>query len=95
MGFFGSDFILLAYGGLIITGLSIAEQVNDKFGTQVAIGVVGILALQVIINMGMVMGLFPVVGITLPMISYGRTSFMVFMMMMGILLSLSKRRTIF
>jgi rod shape determining protein RodA len=94
-GFLGAILLLLAYGGLIITGLSIAEQVNDKFGTQVAIGIVGILALQVIINMGMVMGLFPVVGITLPMISYGRTSFMVFMLMMGILLSLSKRRTIF
>ena len=94
-GFLGAIFLLLAYGGLIVTGLSIAEQVNDKFGTQVAVGIVGIVALQVIINMGMVMGLFPVVGITLPMISYGRTSFMVFMIMMGILLSLSKRRTIF
>jgi rod shape determining protein RodA len=94
-GFLGSIFLLLAYGGLIYTGLKIAEQVNDKFGTQVAVGIVGILALQVIINMGMVMGLFPVVGITLPMISYGRTSFMIFMIMMGFLLSLSKRRTVF
>lgn len=94
-GFLGSMFLLCAYGGLVFTGLNIAQQVNDRFGTQVAVGIVGILALQVIINMGMVMGLFPVVGITLPMISYGRTSFMVFMIMMGFLLSLSKRRTVF
>lgn len=94
-GFLGSMFLLCAYLGLIQTGLKIAGQVNDKFGAQVAIGIVGIVALQVIINMGMVMGLFPVVGITLPMISYGRTSFMVFMIMMGFLLSLSKRRTVF
>lgn len=94
-GFLGTLFLLCAYGGLIYTGLKIAQQVNDRFGTQVAIGIVGIVALQVIINMGMVVGLFPVVGITLPMISYGRTSFMVFMIMMGFLLSLSKRRTVF
>ncbi len=94
-GFLGAMFLLFSYGGLIFTGLAIAQQVNDKFGTQVAVGIVGIVALQVIINMGMVMGLFPVVGITLPMISYGRTSFMVFMIMMGFLLGLSKRRTVF
>jgi cell division protein FtsW len=61
----------------------------------VAVGIVGILALQVVINVGMVMGLCPVVGITLPLLSYGRTSFMVFMIMMGFLLNLSRRRTIF
>jgi len=94
-GFIGCMILLFLYAGLIDTGLKIAAQVNDKFGTQVAIGIVGIVSLQVIINMGMVMGLFPVVGITLPMISYGRTSFMVFMIMMGFLLNLSKRRTVF
>lgn len=94
-GFVGGVILLLLYAGLIDTGLKVASQVNDKFGTQVALGIVGIMSLQVIINMGMVMGLFPVVGITLPMISYGRTSFMVFMIMMGFLLNLSKRRTVF
>jgi rod shape determining protein RodA len=94
-GFIGSILLLFAYIGLIDTGLKIASQVNDRFGSQVAAGIVAILSLQVIINMGMVMGLFPVVGITLPMISYGRTSFMIFMIMMGFLLNLSKRRTVF
>ena len=94
-GFLGAILLLIAYGGLIYTGLKVAEQVNDKFGSQVAVGIVAIMALQVVINMGMVMGLFPVVGITLPMISYGRTSFMIFMIMVGFLLSLSKRRTVF
>jgi len=53
------------------------------------------LAMQVVINIGMVMGLLPVVGITLPLISYGRTSFMVFALLLGFLLNLSKKRTIF
>ena len=94
-GFLGAVFLLVCYAGLIETGLKIAGQVKDKFGTYVAVGIVGILALQVVINVGMVMGLCPVVGITLPLLSYGRTSFMVFMIMMGFLLNLSRRRTIF
>jgi len=61
----------------------------------VTIGIVSILSLQVIINIGMVLGLFPIVGLTLPFVSYGRTSFLIFIIMMGFLLNLSKRRTIF
>ena len=94
-GLAGTLLLLSFYLVLIYAGLKIAEQVKDKFGTQMAIGIVGILTLQVTINMGMVMGLCPVVGLTLPLISYGRTSFIIFIVMMGILLNISKRRTIF
>jgi rod shape determining protein RodA len=94
-GLMGALFLVFCYFMLIHTSLKIAEQVKDKFGTYVTIGIVSILTLQVIINIGMVMGLFPVVGITLPFISYGRTSLLVFILMMGFLLNLSKRRTIF
>jgi rod shape determining protein RodA len=90
-GFLGAMFLVYCYFVVIYSGLHIAEQLNDKFGSIVAIGIVGILCLQVIINIGMVMGMFPVVGITLPLVSYGRTSFMVFSIMIGILLSLSRR----
>ena len=87
--------MVYCYFRLINCGLNIAGQVKDKFGVMMAIGIVAILALQVIINIGMVIGLFPIVGITLPFVSYGRTSFLTFSMMVGLLLSLSKRRTIF
>ncbi len=89
--------LLLGYFYFLLIGccFSIAEQVKDKFGTFVVIGIVSILALQVIINIGMVLGLFPVVGITLPFISYGRSSLLIFLVMMGFLLNLSKRRTVF
>ena len=94
-GLVGTLFLLACYFGLIYCGLNIAEQVKDKFGTQVTIGVVGILTLQVVINMGMTLGLCPVVGITLPLVSYGRSSFIIFVVMIGFLLNLSKKRTVF
>jgi cell division protein FtsW (lipid II flippase) len=77
---------------LIYTGVVIAGRVKDKFGYLVAVGIVSIVTLQVFINMSMTMGLSPVVGITLPFVSYGRTSFMVFAIMMGFLLNLSHQR---
>ncbi|MBN1869976.1 MAG: rod shape-determining protein RodA [Candidatus Omnitrophica bacterium] len=94
-GLVGAICLLTLYFLLIYTSLDIANQVKDKFGMFVSIGVVAILTLQVVINIGMVAGLFPVVGLTLPFVSYGRSSFLIFVIMMGFLLNLSKRRTIF
>ncbi len=92
-GFLGSVFLVVCYFALIYTGLQIAQRTKDRFGHFVAIGIVSILALQVVINVSMTIGLSPVVGITLPLVSWGRTSFMVFMVMMGILLNLSNRKS--
>ncbi len=94
-GFAGAVLLIYCYAVLIYCGLKIAAYNKDRFGQLVAVGVIGILALQVIINIGMVMGLCPVVGITLPFVSYGRTSFIVFAVMLGFLLNLSKKRTMF
>ena len=91
--FLGAIFLLGCYFVLIYTGAVIAGRVKDKFGYLVATGIVSILTLQVVINISMTMGLSPVVGISLPFISYGRTSFMVFAIMIGILLNLSQRRS--
>ncbi len=94
-GLIGTLILVYCYFSLIRYCLKVSEQVKDKFGMLVCVGIVSILTLQVIINIGMVMGLFPIVGLTLPLISYGRSSFLVFIIMMGFLLNLSKRRTIF
>jgi rod shape determining protein RodA len=91
-GFIGTLFLLGCYFVLIHTGIVIAGRIKDKFGYLVAVGIVSILTLQVFINMSMTMGLSPVVGITLPFVSYGRTSFVVFALMMGFLLNLSRER---
>ncbi len=94
-GLLGALVLIYSYAVIIYCGFKIADHNKDRFGQLVAIGIVTILALQVVINIGMVMGLCPVVGITLPLISYGRTSLIIFAVMLGFLLNLSKRRTIF
>jgi len=94
-GLIGTLFVLTCYFVLIMCGLKIAERVKDRFGMQIAVGIVAILTLQVVINIGMVLGLFPVVGLTLPLISFGRSSFIVVVMMLGFLLNLSRKRTVF
>jgi len=94
-GLLGTLFVLFCFFVLIYCGLRISEQIKDRFGMQLSVGITTILTLQVVINMGMVMGLCPVVGLTLPLVSYGRSSFVVFMIMLGLLLNLSRRRRVF
>jgi len=94
-GLLGGIILVYCYGVIIYCGFKIARHNKDPFGQLVAVGIVSILAMQVVINIRMVMGLLPVVGITLPLVSYGRTSFMVFAIMLGFLLNLGKKRTIF
>jgi len=94
-GLIGTLLLVYCYLVLILCSLNVAQRIKDKFGMLVTIGIVAILSFQVIINIGMVMGLFPIVGLTLPFVSYGRSSFLIFIIMMGFLLNLSKRRTIF
>ncbi|MDE2027061.1 MAG: rod shape-determining protein RodA [Candidatus Omnitrophica bacterium] len=94
-GLVGSLILIYCYTVIIYCGFKIARHNKDPFGQLVTIGIVSILAMQVVINIGMVMGLLPVVGITLPLISYGRTSFMVFVILIGFLLNLSRKRAIF
>ncbi|HYG52628.1 MAG TPA: FtsW/RodA/SpoVE family cell cycle protein, partial [Flavobacteriales bacterium] len=90
-GLAGALLLLYCYTVLIYCGIKIAQHNKDPFGQLVTVGIVAILALQVVINIGMVMGLFPVVGITLPLVSYGRTSFTIFAIMLGFLINLSKK----
>ncbi len=94
-GLLGGALLIYGYAMIIYCGFKIVRHNKDPFGQLVAIGIVSILTMQVVINVGMAMGLFPVVGITLPLVSYGRTSFMVFALLIGFLLNLSKKRTIF
>ncbi|MFT7539037.1 MAG: rod shape determining protein RodA [Lysobacterales bacterium] len=91
-GLMGSLLLVLMYFLLINTALDITKQLKDKFGILLVVGIVAIFTLQVIINIGMVMGVFPIVGLTLPLVSYGRSSFLMFIFMIAILLNLSKKR---
>lgn len=90
MGFIGGGFVLLLFVLMFIRGVRIAILSNDSFGTFLAIGIVSMLAIQVVINIGVVIGLFPVTGITLPLLSYGGSSLTLMLGAIGILLNISQ-----
>ncbi len=91
-GLLGAVFVLAVFFMLLAWALSIAHRSRDPFGTILAVGVTVMIAWQVFINIGMVMGLLPVVGVTLPFISYGGSSIITVMIGIGLLLNVSMRR---
>ncbi len=91
-GLIGSLTLIILFLIIIAWGLSIAGRCRDPFGTLLAVGVTAMIAWQVLINIGMVMGLMPVVGVTLPFVSYGGSSIITMMMGIGLLMNVSMRR---
>lgn len=94
-GLMGATAVLAVFLLITIWGLQIAQRSRDPFGTILAMGVTSMMAWQVVINIGMVMGLMPVVGVTLPFISYGGSSVITMMAGIGLLLNVSMRRFMF
>jgi len=94
-GLIGSTVLLFIYLFIILWGLNIAKSSKDRFGSIVAVGIVTIVFWQVVINVGMVTGLLPVVGIPLLLFSYGGSSLISTMAAMGILMNISMRRFMF
>ena len=94
-GFIGAALLLCLYLLLILWGLNIAKDSKDKFGSIMAIGIVAFIFWQVVINVGMVTGLLPVVGIPLLLFSYGGSSLISTMAAMGLLMNISMRRFMF
>jgi len=91
-GFVGAIALLLIFLMLILGGLNTAQGCRDSFGTVLAVGITAMIFWQVFINIGMVMGLMPVVGVTLPLISYGGSSIVTMMISIGLLLNIGMRR---
>lgn len=91
-GFLGSILFLCLYFCILVWGLKIAGSCRSRFGIITGVGLVSIVFWQLFINLGMVMGIFPVVGMPLPLVSYGGTSVITIMSGMGILMSISMRR---
>ncbi len=86
-GFVGAIGLLLVYLAVIFVGLSIAMQSKLHFARMMAVGVVATFTLYVLINTGMVMGLAPVVGVPLPLVSYGGTVMLTIMAGFGLVMS--------
>ncbi len=83
-GFFASCLVLLLFLALIISMLKIAARVQDRFASLLVVGSAAVIFWHVTINVGMVTGILPVVGVTLPFVSYGGASLMTKMVAIGI-----------
>ena len=92
LGFAGAIGLLGLYGVLIWRGFRTALLSRDTFGTLLAAGIVAMLAFQIFVNIGMTMGIMPVTGIPLPLVSYGGTSMITNWVAVGLLLNVHMRR---
>ncbi|WP_370873991.1 stage V sporulation protein E [Oikeobacillus pervagus] len=90
LGFIGGSVVLLLFALLLWRGIRIALGAPDLYGSFLAVGIISMVAIQVMINIGVVTGLIPVTGITLPFLSYGGSSLTLMLMAMGVLLNVSR-----
>lgn len=94
-GFIGCSVIVLLYLGVMRLAVSIAETARDRFGSFLCMGVVVFLFWQVAINICGVLGLMPMTGVTLPLLSYGGSSTLSMFVALGLVMSVSRRRNVF
>ncbi|MBQ5777613.1 MAG: FtsW/RodA/SpoVE family cell cycle protein, partial [Oscillospiraceae bacterium] len=90
LGFIGAIIILALFALLIMRGYWIALHARDKFGSLLAAGISTMVALQTVLNIGVVTGVLPVTGAALPFFSYGGTALLILLAEMGVVLSVSR-----
>ena len=91
LGLIGATIIMLLFAALILRGYWIALHARDRFGSLLVVGVTTLVAMQVFLNIGVVTGLLPTTGISLPFFSYGGTALSIQLAEMGIVLSVSRQ----
>ncbi|MBN2332939.1 MAG: rod shape-determining protein RodA [Deltaproteobacteria bacterium] len=94
-GFLGAALLISLYLLFLLRGLVISQEAKDPYGSYLAIGITATFFWQFCINIGMVLGLMPVVGIPLPLMSYGGTSLLTSMILVGMLLNIHFRKQYF
>ena len=92
LGFVGIACVVLLFGMVVVRGFQISLKAKDLYGSYLALGLTCLLALQGLINMGVVMGLLPTKGLTLPLISYGGSSLVITLLSVGVLLNIAAER---
>jgi rod shape determining protein RodA len=92
LGFIGSIILLVLFAILLWRALKIAVGARDSFGTMLAVGILVMFLLQILVNIGMTMGIMPVTGITLPFMSYGGSSLIASFLCVGLLLNVGMHR---
>ncbi|MGL5353048.1 MAG: rod shape-determining protein RodA [Clostridium sp.] len=91
-GTLGCMFLLMLYGLLISKMVAIGRTAKDKFGSIICVGVVAYFLFAILQNIGMTIGLMPITGITLPLISYGGTSLLTTVLSVGLVINIGMRR---
>ena len=91
LGLIGTSIIMLLFAALILRGYWIALHARDRFGSLLVVGVTTLVAMHVFLNIGVVTGLLPTTGISLPFFSYGGTALSIQLAEMGIVLSVSRQ----
>ncbi len=94
LGLIGAAVIMLLFAALILRGYWIALHARDRFGSLLVVGITTLLAFQTFLNMGVVTGLLPTTGVSLPFFSYGGTALTIQLFEMGIVLSVSRQMKI-
>ena len=91
-GLVGSSTLILLYLILLLLGVDTAKNAKDRLGALMAGGIVSMISLYLFINIGMAVGIVPVVGVPLPLVSYGGTSIIATFLALGLLLNIQSRR---
>lgn len=93
-GLLGCLVVLGLYGVILVFGADVAVSTRDPFGRLLAVGVLALTAAQVFINVGMTIGLMPITGMTLPLVSYGGSSLLVNCAALGLLVNVGQHRPV-
>jgi rod shape determining protein RodA len=91
-GLIGAGLLVILYLVLLLAGVDTAKNAKDRLGVLMAGGIVAMISLYVFINVGMAVGIVPVVGVPLPLVSYGGTSIITTFLALGLLLNIQTRR---
>ncbi len=90
LGFVGAMIVLVLYGAILLRGMVVIKDTDDKFGSLLVLGVLAMIFFQVTVNIGMNTGILPVTGITLPLLSYGGSSLIVTLVSLSLIPSVAR-----
>lgn len=91
-GFLGATIVLALFAILLVHGIRIGYTAKNRFGSVIAVGISSLFAVHVFVNIGMSVGLMPVIGIPLPFLSYGGSSLCSYMIMVGLMMNVYAHR---
>jgi rod shape determining protein RodA len=91
-GFWGAALIVVLYGLLALFGVDVSFSTTEPYGKLVVVGVVGVFSAQAFLNIAMSIGLMPITGVPLPLMSYGGSSLLASFLALGLLCNVGVRR---